>query len=257
MNKLTISINLILFIFCKSTTYAQVGEELALIYLSIVETEPKENKKQLFLADINKDYGYGWVCIDSMLDEHDKYAFVICDMEDIDFYIFKQTQIGWKKIFYSDSLELESRHFQDIRVQDFNNDGLKDILIVGSDGGYRSEQNNLLLFNKQKDTFKIVAGIPKLGYISQLSADSKYFYSYYGCGCAGDCWISHLFVIENDRLKILGKLGCDCDNFKVSKKINEGYQDSEVYDSCKDFEAYNFDEEKKWKELIAGGFIDN
>ncbi len=120
----------------------------------------------------------------------------------------------WELVYKEDSIPLYSYHLQHILIKDFNQDQKPDVLIVGSDGGSRNEQNNLYIAHQQ--SFTRVKGVENLGYWDgHLQHKGKlYYYAHYSCGCGGDCWVAQLFQIVGTELVFVAKVGCNCNEIE-------------------------------------------
>jgi hypothetical protein len=239
---------------------AQTNSELALHYLEVVS---KNKYHQIIHIDsVNKPkneyYEHFIVEIDTTKDvKKGKYGIVLHDNEQkISLYIFEKQQNSWKNVFYEDSIELYSSHLTDIVKKDFNDDGIDDILIKGTDGGVRNGQDNLYVFDN--NTYKKVKGIAQLGHFYKLEKyrNKSYYYSNYICGCVGKCWDSDLFNINKNELQIIGRMGCNCEAMEFFKKTDEGYQLINSISPCDKYSKLNYNEVsiQYWTKVIREGF---
>jgi len=249
---------LLLLYFCGMACVAQnaeINEKLALNYLELVHKNMAHNQKQIHLDSISSKYIF--VHIDTTNTKNKaKYGIVLYDNEaKISFYVFKKHKEHWENIHYEDSVELYSYHLKSIVISDFNDDNVKDILLKGSDGGYRDEMNNLYVFEGKQ--LRKINGIAQLGNITLLKNKGKsYFYTRYGCGCSGECWFSHLFTITKSELNSIGKLGCNCNEMVFYKHTKLGYEVINTLNTC---EAYNSANQnvliqQYWTKVLKEGF---
>lgn len=247
---------LLLLYFCAMVCMAQnaeTNEKLAIKYLELVQKNMANNQQKIHLDNISSKYIF--IHIDTT-NYKEKYGIFLYDDEaKISFYVFKKHKEYWENIHYEDSIELYSYHLNSVTIRDFNNDKINDILIKGSDGGYRNEMNNLYVF--EGNQLKKVNGIAQLGDIHELiQNEESYFYTRDGCGCSGHCWFSHLFTVTKSKLNIIGKLGCNCNEMVFYKHTNLGYKLITTLNTC---EMYNSAKqhtliEQYWTKIIRDGF---
>lgn len=117
---------------------------------------------------------------------------------------------------------LQSAGLGNIEFIDIDNDQNQDILISynGNNAVYY-----LYLFDRLNNKFKYLAGFDRFPEAIQLKTNRKYYYSYYGAGCADINWVSDLFYIDNFKTVHVGHIyGQGCDH-----KVKENSQVIEIY----------------------------
>jgi hypothetical protein len=249
---------LLLLYFCGMACVAQnaeINEKLAIKYLELVQKNMVNNQKAIHLDSISSKYIFVHIDTTNTTNKN-KYGIVLYDNElKISFYVFKKHKEYWENIHYEDSVELYSYHLKSVVTSDFNDDNVNDILITGSDGGYRDGMDNLYVFEGKK--LKKVNGIAQLGNIMLLKNNEKtYFYTRYGCGCSGHCWFSNLFTINKNELNIIGKLGCNCNEMVFYKHTNLGYELINTLNTCETYNLVNQNVliQQYWTKVLKDGF---
>jgi hypothetical protein len=249
---------LLLLYFCGMACVAQnaeINEKLAIKYLEQVQKNMANNQKKIHLG--TTPYEYIFIHIDTTnTTNEEKYGIVLYDNEaKISFYVFKKHKEHWENIHYEDSVELYPYHLNSVTIRDFNDDKINDIMIKGSDGGYRNEMNNLYVFEGKQ--LKKVNGIAQLGDVHVLINNEKsYFYTRDGCGCSGHCWFSNLFTINKSKLNIIGKLGCNCNEMVFYKHTNLGYELINTLNTCETYNSVNQNVliQQYWTKVLKAGF---
>lgn len=139
--------------------------------------------------------------------------FVACNTTDIGFYI--TNSVG-------DTIYKNEESPNAVEKIDFNFDGYTDFLL-GYIDIYSSYE--LILFDKNKDTFRAVEGFENCPNPLPIEG-TKYYYSYTHNGCADSNWISSLFYIQNFKVHTIGIIqGIGCEEEKKNgifiSKINK------------------------------------
>lgn len=110
----------------------------------------------------------------------------------------------------------------EFEFQDFNGDSLDDI-VVHRLSNVPAVQD-LLLFDKTKNSFVIVSGFEKFPDPKPIHG-TEYFYSYHRSGCADNFWDSDLFYIDKFETHLLGNISgneCEGDKGIVVSRVVEG-----------------------------------
>jgi hypothetical protein len=90
----------------------------------------------------------------------------------------------------------------EIRIEDYNNDGVKDIR-YGYNSNYYCE--NVLLFDPASKTWKEIKDMNSTHFAySQRIPQTQVYYSYSPDGCGKNNWVSYLFIIKDFTVKPIG-----------------------------------------------------
>lgn len=117
---------------------------------------------------------------------------------------------------------LDSEGLADVKFIDFNNDGNKDFMLVYMGNNFTYY---LYLFDDVQNTFKKIEGFERFPESTQITSNSKFYYSYHRAGCADLNWVSDLFYIKDFKTVHVGHIygkGCNY-------RIKENPQFIEVY----------------------------
>lgn len=210
----------VLVIFCFVNIFGQTPEEKQ--FLAIINNLHKDslflNKKfssseEVMVFHISKGYFF---------EKDIQYCIVVLEVvnADIGIYIYRYNKAINEWILITKEKNFDTKIYNQIHIKDYNNDGVNDIIVERCYYNMcRDATYLIILYEKEKQKFHFIKEIQQLGDI-ELLIINPYFYTYYYCGCAGECWQSHLCVIEDFKLKILGKLGCNCYENEVIRIVN-------------------------------------
>lgn len=150
----------------------------------------------------------------------------------------KHSQLQQFKTLVSFPLEIKATSF----------DGKKGFLVT-YDPAAKWGNAFLYLFDETKKRFYEVEGFRELGLIKTIVyKNQRFFYSYISCGCADDCWVSKLFIVNKYRLQILEEFSCDCSKLIATHSKTGAGTTCDVYNNNQKFENIA----KYWRNVVKG-----
>lgn len=98
---------------------------------------------------------------------------------------------------------------EDLRFQDFDNDGYEDLLATS--GGFSTGSEHLMLYDPSGRVFRSVEDFSEYTFIERIG-NTKYLTSYKASGCADMNWYSYLFYVDHFKVKKIGVIqGVECE----------------------------------------------
>lgn len=201
-------------------------------YGKIINYEGSNDKKPLMEYANFFDYGSTHLAVLSVWDQ---------DETSSTLYTFIKEGESWSPLQSITDIEVDSAE-----VAKFS---------IGDEAGFTiatisQSVPNAYLYDKTKRSFYPL-DLSKMGKPTKLHSSNTLIYGHHLCGCAGQCWVSHLAKFEQRKFKIIATQGCDCRNYYVTKGEHADNSLSlEKRTTCSGHTGSEGELTQKWEKLV-------